>query len=56
MPRVMSDPLNIAIDPSGNVWTANYNGSKIVEMVGLAAPTWTPLSDASYHNKLGSMP
>jgi streptogramin lyase len=46
---VMSDPLNIAIDPSGNV-------CKIVEMVGLAAPTWTPLSDASYHNKLGSMP
>jgi streptogramin lyase len=53
---MLSDPLNIAIDPSGNVWTTNYSGSKIVEMVGLAAPTYTPLSSASYVNKLGSRP
>jgi len=53
---VMSDPLNLAVDPSGNVWVVNYTGNLIVEMVGLGAPTWTPLSDASYHNKLGSRP
>jgi len=53
---VMNDPLNLAIDPSGNVWVANYSGNLIVEMVGLAAPTYTPLSSASYVNKLGSRP
>jgi hypothetical protein len=52
----MSDPLNLAVDPSGNVWVANYTGSRIVEMVGLGAPTYTPLSSASYVNKLGSRP
>jgi hypothetical protein len=27
-----------------------------VELLGVAAPTWEPLSDAANHNKLGSKP
>jgi len=50
------DPLNIHPDLSGNLWVANYQGSRIVELLGVAAPTWEPLSDAANHNKLGSKP
>jgi hypothetical protein len=44
---MLSGPLNIAVDPSGNVWTTNYGGNAIVEIVGIAAPTVTPLSVAA---------
>jgi streptogramin lyase len=44
---ILANPLNIAIDPSGNVWTTNYAGNAIVEIVGLAAPTTEPLSAAA---------
>ncbi len=53
---VMSDPLNEAVDPSGNPWIANYGGNRIVELVGIGAPTYTPLSVAAGLNKLGSKP
>jgi streptogramin lyase len=53
---VMSDPLSDAFDPSGNLWIANYNGSIIVELVGIGYPTTTPLSSAAYVNKLGTRP
>ena len=53
---IMTDPLNLAIDPSGNLWVADYLGSKIEEMVGIAAPTYTPLSAASSVNRLGGKP
>ena len=53
---VMNDPLNLQIDLSGNAWITNYTGSRIVELVGVGAPTWQPLADAGYHNKLGSRP
>jgi hypothetical protein len=53
---LFSDPLNVAIDPSGFIWTTNYAGNKIVQILGVAAPTYTPLSLASYYNKLGSKP
>jgi len=55
-----TDPLNVAIDPSGNVWVTDYvgvNGSgSVVEMVGAAAPVVTPLSVAAGNNKLGAKP
>lgn len=51
----LSGPLNIAADPSGNVWVTDYGNSSIVEIVGLAAPTTTPLSVAS-NGKIGTKP
>jgi streptogramin lyase len=53
---IFSDPLNLAVDPSGFIWTTNYTGNKIVQILGVGAPTYTPLSVASYYNKLGSKP
>jgi hypothetical protein len=53
---VMNDALNLAIDPSGYIWVANYGGSRITELIGVAAPTYTPLSSASYYNLLGGRP
>jgi hypothetical protein len=44
---MLTGPLNIAVDPSGNVWTTNYGGNAIVEIVGVAAPTVTPLATAA---------
>jgi streptogramin lyase len=53
---VMSDPFSDAFDPSGNLWITNYYGNRIVEMVGIGFPTYTPLSSAAYVNKLGTRP
>ena len=53
---IMTDPLNLATDPSGNLWVADYGGSKIEEFVGIAEPTYTPLSTAASVGKLGSKP
>jgi hypothetical protein len=57
---VMPDPLNVAIDPSGNVWITNYTNSNtngaLTEIVGAAAPVVTPLSAAASGNKLGQKP
>jgi len=44
---MLSGPLNIAVDPSGDIWTTNYGGNEIVEIVGVAAPTVTPLATAA---------
>jgi hypothetical protein len=58
--RIMQDPLNIAVDPSGNIWITNYAGNStngsITEIVGTAAPVVTPLSVAAATNKLGAKP
>jgi DNA-binding beta-propeller fold protein YncE len=53
---ILNDPLNIAVDLSGNLWITNYGGDQIVEMVGGGAPVVTPLSVASTSGKLGSKP
>ena len=42
----LSEPADIAIDGSGNVWVTNYgsyNGTNITEFVGAAAPVVTPI-------------
>jgi streptogramin lyase len=43
----LSDPLNIAIDPSGNAWVTDYGNDSIVELVGIAVPATTPLANAA---------
>jgi hypothetical protein len=53
---ILDDSLNVAIDPSGNVWITNYIGGKVVELVGAAAPVVTPLSVAAGSNKFGQKP
>ncbi len=54
--KLLNDSLNVAIDPSGNVWITNYLGSAVVELVGAAAPVVTPLSVAAGNNTLGQKP
>ncbi len=54
--KMLEDSLNLAIDPSGNVWITNYIGNRVVEMVGAAAPVVTPLSVAAQENKFGQKP
>jgi hypothetical protein len=60
MTPTMLDPLNVAIDPSGNVWITNYTGvsanGSVTEIVGAAAPVVTPLSAAAGNNLLGQKP
>jgi hypothetical protein len=43
----LNGPLNIATGPEGSTWITNYNGDLIVQIVGLASPTTTPLSQAA---------
>jgi hypothetical protein len=56
MTTLLNDSLNVAIDPSGNVWVTNYIGNSVVELVGAAAPVVTPLSAAAGTNMLGTVP
>jgi hypothetical protein len=63
----MCSPQKIAIDASGDVWVTN-NGTNctatgglpvtysVTELIGVAAPTYMPLSSAALNNKLGGRP
>lgn len=53
---ILNDPLNLAIDPSGNLWITNYGGNAITELIGTAAPVVTPISVASHNGSLGTKP
>jgi streptogramin lyase len=53
---ILNDSLNLAIDPSGNLWITNYLGNSVVEIVGAAAPVVTPLSVAAGTSTLGAKP
>lgn len=39
----LNTPNAIAVDPSGNVWTANAGDNTVTEFVGIATPTVTPI-------------
>jgi hypothetical protein len=53
---ILNDPLNLAIDPSGDIWVTNFGGSELVEVIGAAAPVVTPLSAAATAGTLGKLP
>jgi streptogramin lyase len=41
---VLNTPSAIAVDASGSVWTANSGDNSVSEIVGVAAPTLTPIA------------
>ena len=59
---VLDNPLSGQVDSSGNLWVldgGSSNGpqeSQVVEFVGIAAPTITPLAQAVASNKIGQKP
>jgi hypothetical protein len=58
---VLTNPLGIAIDGSGNVWVVNLtNGTttpdNVVEFVGAAVPVVTPLAAGVKNGTLGTTP
>ncbi len=57
MPQSTSIPTGVAVDPSGDVWLSVQSGtSPVVEFIGMAAPTVTPLADAAAGNKIATRP
>jgi hypothetical protein len=45
--NMLNNPLNIAAGPSGELWLTDFTTGAVVEIIGLAAPTTTPLSVAT---------
>ena len=46
----------LAVDGSGNLWSANFDKSNVTEIIGIAAPVVTPLSVGVKNNTLGTRP
>jgi streptogramin lyase len=44
---MLSNPLNVATGPSGEIWITDYGNNSIIEVIGLGSPTATPLSVAA---------
>ena len=40
----LNAPVGVAVDPSGNVWTANSGDNTVSQFVGLAKPATTPIA------------
>jgi len=40
----LNTPVGVAIDPSGDVWTANSGDNTVSEFIGLTTPVTTPLA------------
>jgi sugar lactone lactonase YvrE len=55
-----ASPIGLAIDASGNIWVGNSSGTGntnyLTELIGVAAPTITPLATALQQGQLGQMP
>jgi hypothetical protein len=45
--NMLANPLNIAAGPSGELWITDFGNGALVEIIGLAHPTTTPLSVAA---------
>ena len=60
IPRQPNTPQGIKIDASGNVWVTGFNGNAVApvvtELVGIAAPVVTPISEAVRLHTLGTRP
>jgi streptogramin lyase len=41
---VLSSPTAVAVDPSGDVWTANSGDNSLTQFIGLTAPVTTPIA------------
>jgi putative Ig domain-containing protein len=53
----LTSPTSSAVDLSGNLWvTNNGTGANIVEFIGLAAPTNSPLVYSVVNNEFGNRP
>jgi DNA-binding beta-propeller fold protein YncE len=55
----VNQPSYIAIDGSGNVWTANAgpgNNGSVTELIGGAAPVVTPIALGVKNHSLGARP
>ena len=46
----------LAVDLSGDLIIANYGGSTVVQVIGVATPTYAPLGVAAANGKLGAKP
>jgi hypothetical protein len=44
---LLADPMNIAIDISGDAFITNFGGNSIVEIIGLTTPVYGPLGVAA---------
>lgn len=55
-PGQFNGPTGIAIDFAGSVWVSNSTNNSVTEMIGLAAPTVTPLSLAVKNFTVGTRP
>jgi hypothetical protein len=53
---LLTYPIGVAIDGSGNVWVGDNGGSDVVEFVGAAVPVVTPLAAGVVNKTLGSRP
>jgi sugar lactone lactonase YvrE len=40
----LSNPIGVAVDSSGSVWTANSGSNTVSKFIGIAAPVTTPLA------------
>jgi hypothetical protein len=53
---LLKDPVNITVDISGDLMISNFAGNSLVELIGVATPTYAPLGVAAAVGKLGSTP
>jgi len=45
--KMLNQPFGLATGPSGEIWVTSPGTNSLVEIIGLASPTTTPLSAAS---------
>jgi streptogramin lyase len=53
---LLKDPMNIAVDISGDLMITDFAGNSLIEIIGGATPTYAPLGLAAKNNKLAQEP